>query len=477
MKILFLAAESAPLAKVGGLGDVAGDLPRALQNFGIDVRPFIPFYRSINRSDIELDLVDDIFVDYPLGSEKALIYRTLINGSKTYLIDGEPIGAVNGIYSDPQVDAHRFTFFSLAALQAAKSMGWKPDILHAHDWHTSSAVVWLNRNRDSDPFWKNTASLLTVHNLPYMGAGGEDALDYYGIEAVDDERLPGWARHMALPMGLVTADWINTVSPGYAQEIQTPEFGHGLEVLITDRKDYVRGILNGLDIRRWDPTTDKALPKHFKHDDLNPRQEARFAMLEALGLDTNPKVPLLAMITRLDHQKGVDLAIQSLVNLTKEDWQFILLGTGDPNLEAMAKGFESDYPDRARSIIRYDDHLARNIYAGADMMLIPSRYEPCGLTQMISMRYGCVPVVAATGGLKDTVTDYVSNPQGTGFVFSPINSDELTQTIRNALTMYRDKRRWRGLQRRGMNIDFSWQQSARKYTELYQQAHSERSQK
>jgi starch synthase len=476
MKILFLAAESAPLAKVGGLGDVAGDLPRALQEFGVDVRLFIPFYRSINRSDIEFELVDEIFVDYPLGNEKALIYCTLIDGIETYLIDGEPIDAVNGIYSDPKVDAYRFTFFSLAALQAAKSTGWKPDILHAHDWHTSIAVVWLNRNRDSDPFWKNTASLLTVHNLPYMGAGGESALDYYGIEAVDDERLPGWARHMSLPMGLATADWINTVSPAYAQEIQTPEFGHGLEVLITDRKDRVSGILNGLDLKRWDPTTDEALPKHFKREELNLRQKVRFALLETLGLDTYPNLPLLAMITRLDHQKGVDLTIQSLSNLTKDEWQFILLGTGDPNLEAMAKGFESDYPDRVRSIIRYDDELARNIYAGADMMLIPSRYEPCGLTQMISMRYGCVPVVAATGGLKDTVTDYASNPQGTGFVLSPINSDELSLAIRNALTTYRDKRRWRGLQRRGMNIDFSWRQSARRYIDLYQQAHSERSQ-
>jgi starch synthase len=352
-----------------------------------------------------------------------------------------------------------------------KSGGWKPDILHAHDWHTSAAIVWLHRNRNKDQFWHNTASILTVHNLPYMGAGGGTALLQYGIEKVEDQRLPDWAQHMALPMGLAKADWINAVSPTYSREIQTSAFGHGLENLIKDRENRVVGILNGIDLTRWDPERDQVLAHGFSRENLSARMGLRASLLKTLGLSTEPSVPLLGMITRLQHQKGVDIVFQALSQMVDDQWQFILLGSGDHNVEDLARNFAVDHPDRVRSVIEFDANLARKIYAGADMMLIPSRYEPCGLTQMIAMRYGCVPIVSATGGLKDTVSDYRENPKGTGFVFAPTKSEALTTALKNAFTAYGDHKRWHGLQRRGMASNFSWHESARKYFELYKKAH------
>jgi starch synthase len=474
MRVLLLAAELAPLAKVGGLGDVVGELPHALKSLGVDIRVYIPFHKTINRSLLSYREMDEILVPHPSGSEVAKIYRSIIDGFEVYLIDGAPIAAVNGIYTDPVVDGYKFTFFSLAALEASRSADWKPDILHAHDWHTCAAVIWLKGNRDRDNFWKDTASLLTVHNLPYMGAGGEAALAFYGLEPIEDLRLPDWAQHTPLPMGLATADWINAVSPTYSQEIQTPTFGHGLESLITDRSDRVVGILNGIDLSRWDPKTDKVLADNYNRENLKPRGTVRASLLDTLGLSTDPEIPILTIITRLEHQKGADLAIGALSQLVEESWQFVLLGTGDPALEEMAKDFEIAHPDRVRSVIRFDAQLARTIYAGADMILIPSRYEPCGLTQMIAMRYGCVPIVAATGGLKDTVSDYDKNPNGTGFVYSPNTTDELAKAVLRAFSAFKEKRRWRGLRLRGMAKDFSWQSSAQRYLDIYNRAHHER---
>jgi starch synthase len=470
MKVLCLAAEASPLVKVGGLGDVVGELPPALNSIGVEVHVYIPFHQSIDRSNLIYQQIDEILVYHREGVQVGKIYRADVDGSDLYLIDGDPIAAVEGIYSEPDRDAFKFTFFSLAALEASKSGGWKPDILHAHDWHTSAAIVWLHRNRNKDQFWHNTVSLLTVHNLPYMGAGGGAALLQYGLERGEDQRLPEWAQHLPLPMGLATADWISAVSPTYSREIQTSTFGHGLENLINDRKDRVVGILNGIDLTRWDPERDQALAHGFSRENLSARKGLRATLLKRLGLSTDPSIPLLGMITRLHHQKGVDIVFQALSQMVEDQWQFILLGSGDPNLENLARKFAVDHPDRARSVVEFDANLARKIYAGADMILIPSRYEPCGLTQMIAMRYGCVPIVSATGGLKDTVTDYHENPKGTGFVFTPTNSEALTATLKNAFMAYGDLRRWPGLQRRGMAKNFSWRESARKYVELYERA-------
>jgi starch synthase len=474
MKVLLLAAELSPLAKVGGLGDVVGELPQALNTLGVQLRVYIPFHSSISRELINYRMVDELPIPQHAGDQIAKIYLTKIGNIDVYLIDGEPIASVDGIYSDPGPDGYKYTFFCMAAMASAKSAKWRPDILHAHDWHASPAVVWLYRNRDFDPFWNQTASLLTVHNLPYMGAGAGEGLASYGIDPVPDTRLPDWAQFMPLPMGLATTDWINAVSPTYAQEIQSPAFGHGLEDLIVDRQDHVVGIVNGIDLSRWDPGTDDVIPVNFNRDTLKERAIGRSLLLEQFGLDPSEKVPLIAMITRLVYQKGADLAIQAMSEILEEPWQFLLLGTGDPALEQMWEMFETSNPDRVRSVIKFEPELSRQIYASADVILIPSRYEPCGLTQMIAMRYGCVPVVAATGGLKDTVSDYRVDPRGTGFVFDMNEGVGIKTAVKDAISIFQDKRRWRGLQLRGMARDYSWDSSAREYLELYERAHQER---
>jgi starch synthase len=355
-------------------------------------------------------------------------------------------------------------------MQLARSLGWQPDILHAHDWHASPAVYNLSLIHANDNFYRHTKSLLTVHNLPYLGHGTGPALDRFGLPPVEDSPLPAWARHLPLPLGLLTADAINTVSRGYAREMLTPEYGAGLEEFLLTRAEDIQGILNGLDTDSWNPETDPHLPINYSLASLEKRRENKLALLEELDLEIDPDRPLLAMINRMDHQKGVDLVPDALRALKSSHWQAVILGTGDPALEAAAAELERENP-RVRAVLRYDGALARRMYAGADLMIIPSRYEPCGLTQMIAMRYGCVPAARATGGLKDTIGDYHAAPrsESTGFLFQEASSDALADTLQRALEIYRDQRRWKGLQRRGMKQDFSWARSAVKYQELYEE--------
>jgi starch synthase len=301
-----------------------------------------------------------------------------------------------------------------------------------------------------------------------LGHGAERALAEFELPPAQDSSLPDWAQHLPLPLGLLSADKINTVSRGYAQEILTPAFGAGLEEFLQTRAEDIHGILNGLDMDHWDPESDPSIFANFESGEFEKRRQNKLNLLEEMDLEVDPERPLLAMINRMDYQKGVDLVPPALRVLPEGDWQVLILGTGDPELEQQIRGLDQDLP-QVRSVLRYDETLARWMYAGADMMIIPSRYEPCGLTQMIAMRYGCVPVARATGGLKDTIGDYDEKPvsQSTGFLFQEPTYSALATAIWRALEVYRDKRRWRGLQRRGMKEDFSWERSAREYWSLY----------
>jgi starch synthase len=470
VRALFLASEATPFVKVGGLGDVAGELPPALHDLGVDIRLALPLHSQIDRSSLELEPV--AVVDVPRGSrsQQAQVFLSEKYTLPVYFVDGEPIRRAAKVYGDPSGDAEKFTFFSLAILAACRALDWQPDVVHANDWHTAPAIQWLGSNRPSDRFWTNAATLLFVHNLPYMGAGAEATLEAYGLSPAADERLPGWARQLPLPGGLAAADWLGTVSPTYAAEIQTAEFGCGLEDFLRTRSDRIVGILNGLDINTWDPGSDRALTAPFTVETLRDRRKERAALAAEIGLGVDERVPLLSMITRLDNQKGVDLALEALEGALDQPWQFVLLGTGDPVLEAQACDFAQAHRDRVAFIDRFDPLLARRAYGGADMILLPSRYEPCGLAQMIGMRYGCVPIVRATGGLKDTVVDYSTEAGGVGFTFEAARPEALVEAIGRALETFEDRRRWAGLQRRGMKRDFSWARSARRYLELYQQA-------
>ena len=474
MKILFLAAEATPFVKIGGLADVAGELPPILRSLGADVRVVLPFHHYFHEEPIYIEHCADVKINHTHGQETARLFLAEKNKDSVFLVDGEPVRSVEKIYGDPDLDAKKFTFSFLGAMEAMRTLNWQPDLLHAHDWHAAPAVAWLSKARELDPFWEHVASLLTVHNLPFMGAGGESVMDLYGIPPSTHPSLPYWARHMPLPLGLASADWINTVSPSYAQEIQTEAFGHGLQELLRNRADRLIGILNGIDLEKWNPETDPALPVNYGRKTLRLRQEVKLHLLERLGLKRDLGIPLIGMISRIDSQKGIDVGLAAMEAVADDPWQFVLLGSGNPLLENTTRVFTQNYSDRAKAVLRFDAKLARLVYAGADMLLIPSRYEPCGLVQMIAMRYGCVPIVSATGGLKDTVIDYVGGRSGTGFIFHPVEPQILAKTIRRAFSVYADQLRWRGLQLRGMASNFSWVESARKYLQLYQRAIAER---
>jgi starch synthase len=473
IKVLFLCSEAAPLIKVGGLGDVAGSLPGALRALpgSPDVRVCLPLYNSLLDLDLNLTPVATVEINYTGKQLRAKVFESSVNNVPFYFFSGLPIDATNEVYSsDNHQDGKKFTFFSLAALEFLKAIQWMPDILHAQDWHTAPAVYHLARIRGEDVFYHRTRSLLTVHNLPYLGQGTEEALLGFGLPPAQGSALPKWARGLPLPLGLLTADKINTVSPGYASEMLTPEFGAGLEIFLKTRQSDLRGILNGLDLDSWDPENDPHLPYRYGANSLRRRDKNKSNLQAELGLAIDPDTPLLAMINRLDHQKGVDLVPAALRTLQDLEWQAVLLGTGDPILESTLRTLGNDYPQIA-AVLQYDSSLARRIYGGSDLILIPSRYEPCGLTQMIGMRYGCVPLARSTGGLQDTIIDYHSNdrPHSTGFLFQRASGPALAKAIRRGLEVYQDKRRWGGLQRRGMKTDFSWEKSAGKYFELYEE--------
>lgn len=471
LKIQFLAAEADPLIKVGGLGDVAGSLPGVLRGLpeSPDVRVFLPFYPPLKDQAHHYEPVAGIEIPHQDGPILAQAFFSEIRGIPFYFIDGEPIAASPQVYSgDNQQDGTKFTFFSLAALELAKILGWKPDILHAQDWHTAPAVYDLHLVRTNDPFFQDTRSLLTVHNLPYLGHGAEGALHAFGLPRAHLSPLPDWAEGLPLPLGLLAADKINTVSSGYAEEMLTPAFGAGLESFLRTRVKDLSGILNGLDLETWNPENDPALPVNYGPGTITARSENKRLLQEELGLEIDPRLPLLAMINRMDYQKGVDLVPEALRMISGLEWQAVILGTGDPTLEDAARQLDLESP-RVKTILKFDSSLAHRIYGGSDLILIPSRYEPCGLTQMIGMRYGCVPLARSTGGLKDTIRDYHAGTSrnSTGFLFEDADSSSLAMAIRRALEVFSDQRRWRGLQRRGLQQDFSWEKSAEKYLALY----------
>ena len=475
--VLFLAAEADPFIKVGGLGDVAGALPNAIhhksaglpENEKIDIRLVLPFHFAIKQKGFEPRLLGEFGVHSRQGLVNCQVYAYEKEGLPVYFLDGEPIDEKSPVYSrEPIFDGYKFVFFSLAALGLAEFLNWRVDILQANDWHTATAIYALSKLQNKPPVLESTKSILSLHNLPYMGFGVQKALSDYYLPPSKNKSLPEWARHAPLPLGLLYADRIIAVSPHYSQEILTPEFGCGLEDFLSTRKKVLDGILNGLDIEQWNPASDPLIPQTFSKGSLPLRAINKQNLQQKFDLLQRDDIPLLTLISRMDPQKGIDIALRGFKYIEDLPWQAIILGTGSPLIEEMAAELQQQYPDRIRSVIGFDNALAHQLYAGADIFLMPSRYEPCGLSQMIAMRYGCIPVARATGGLVDTVKHVSRDPEhSTGYLFDRPFPYVFASTLRRALSHYRKPGFWHQLQQNGMSIDFSWENSAQDYIQVY----------
>ncbi len=480
LKVLFLAAEATPFVKVGGLADVAGSLPKALQGLDVDVRLMLPRYGNTVGKEYSLQRVgNSIAVPLGPGMEQVHLLETAVDALPVYMIWDEKYLStrekVYGFNDDPR----RFTFFSRAVIATMqmleRTMGWKPDVIHAHDWHTAPVVAWLDVYGKHDPFYRDMATLFTIHNLAYQGLCGRLILTFAQMQELEHLPVepPGQVNWMA--QGIAHADVLSAASPTYSREILTPEHGMGLETLLRERQDRLFGILNGIDTTIWNPETDPALTQSFNAATLRMRAVNKAALQREVGLPVHADAPLLGVVSRLDPLKGLDLMLPALeALLSSQDVQFVLLGTGDAEYEERFRALQQRFHDRVRVFIKFDERLARRIYGGVDLFLMPSRHEPGGLGHMIALRYGAIPIVRATGVLADTVVDATAQPKrGAGFVFRPYTVEAFEDALQRALTVYRDPAQWQALQHRAMELDFSWTASARAYVDLYRRAQAQ----
>ncbi len=472
MNILFLAAECAPFYKVGGLADVTGSLPRALRDLGHDVRLAMPRYKLIDGAKYGLTRVAGSPFTAYAGSEarRTDMLRTDATGVPTYFVWDEHYFNRSTVYGQPD-EVMALVFFVRAVIEYFRLGDWLPDVIHANDWHTALAPTWLDTRGRRDERLAHIASVFTIHNLAYQGVAGDAIWAFAGLPAQHRHlavEQPGTINWMA--RGIAHADAINAVSARYAREIMKPEYGAGLDALLRDRKDRVSGIPNGIDLQAWNPAEDEALAARFDVDSLDRRTRNKRALQRALKLPSDG-APLIGMVTRLVEQKGFDILLKAADDLLSRGVQLALVGSGDPTYEGAMQALAARYPKQVALTLRFDDQLARLIYGGSDMFLMPSRYEPGGLGQMIAMRYGSVPIVRATGGLADSVVDVARRPaDGAGFTFAAYSPRGLLQAVDRALKVYRSGRTWRALQTRAMLADFSWARSARHYERLYRKA-------
>jgi starch synthase len=473
MKILIAAAEVVPFAKVGGLADVTGALPKALKRLGHDVRVVMPKYQRIQDAKFGLRaIMPELEVPMDGHCERAVLKEgTLAGDIPVYFVDSERYFQREGVYGY-QDDDERFIFFSRAVLEMLPRLGWTPDVLHCNDWHTAIIPNWLKTLYRDDPRFSGIATLFTIHNLAYQGIFGHRVLEIAGIGSfgfVYSDRGDGHAVDL-LGRGLQFADAITTVSEQYAREVQTPELGEGMDAVLAERQDRLFGILNGLDYEELDSAKDRHIAATFDVHSLGQRPENKLALQREANLKVDPEVPVVGMISRLSDQKGFDILCQALPAILSQPLQLVILGTGDQHYHEMLTEAAKRY--RNLSIfLTFNTPLAQKIYAGSDLFLMPSRFEPCGLGQLIAMRYGSVPVVRRTGGLADTVQDYDPRTgQGNGFVFERYDPMELFATVVRAVENYRYRDTWRRLVEANMQRDFSWASSAQKYIHVYTKA-------
>lgn len=475
MDILFASVELSPLAKVGGLADVAASLPKALIRRGHAVRVVMPFHGTIDRGGLPLRRLGSFQVRTPDGPALVAAWETEVAGVPVTLLEEGRYLSRPRVYGDPD-DADRWLVFSDALLTAAAGLGWRPDVLHLHEWHTAFVASRLRAARGGP--LADVPVVFTIHNLAIRGDFDRAFAERHGLPLSGDtpDGVDPALLLSGMAQGIRWADALNTVSPTYAREILTPEFGAGLDPLLRARAADLAGILNGIDQEAFDPRTDPHLAARFGPEAPEARAANKAALQERLGLPRQPRTPLLGMVTRLYYQKGPDLAAEAVDRvLQDEQVHLAVLGTGDSEEEARLTALRDRHPQQVAVVLAFDPALAQLIYGGADIFLMPSRFEPCGLGQMLALRYGAVPVVRETGGLADTVIDYEADPaRGNGFVFREPDAERLAKTIRRALDYYGRPERWRELVVRGMRTDFSWDRTADQYEALYRRAQAAR---
>jgi starch synthase len=458
-----------PYAKTGGLADVSGALPLALEKEKQEVIVILPRYKAVDGAKFSAESGSAFG-----GNLKRLSadtsYCVIGKNIKVYFIENKEYFYRDGLYGDKNGDykdnLERFAYYCRRSLELLKEINFKPDIIHCHDWQSSLIPVYLKTNYVNDQFYKKTRTVLTIHNIAYQGVFPKDEFQKLGLDwnLFDVEGLEFYGRVNILKGGMIFADLINTVSPTYAKEIETKEFGFGLEGVLNERKDSVFGILNGLDYDIWNPQDDKFIAKNFSLSSLEGKAKDKEALQALCKLPKTKNLPMFGIVSRLAEQKGFDILAEGIDEICKMGIQIVILGTGDIKYHQILEKIAKKYPKVISLNLKFDDPLAHKIYAGSDIFLMPSKYEPCGLGQLIALRYGTIPLVFKTGGLADTVNS--SN----GFVFDSYDKINLIKAIKKASTAFSDSKKWNALISRAMECNFSWAASAKKYLELYAKA-------
>ena len=468
MKVCFIAAEAAPFVKVGGLGDVIGSLPKALRQLGVDARVVLPLYSSIDRERFGLKYKAYQFVDLGWRHSYCGIFETEVDGVPCYFIDNEQYFNRDSIYGQID-DGERFAFFSKAALEILPALDFKPDVVNVNDWHTALSVIYLDvlKSREAE-FYKDMKSVLSIHNIEFQGRFNPYEMgNLFGLENKYFDALIYNGDLNLLKGAIQLADRINTVSETYAREILDPYFSYGLDKILTVEQGKLRGIINGIDVDKFNPKTDPMIPVNYDLNTFEDKVQNKLAFQKEMALEVNADIPLIGMVTRLTHQKGIDLILQASEEILKTGAQLVILGTGDAHYESALRSLEHYRHDRVRSILLFSNEMSAKIYAGSDLFLMPSKTEPCGLSQLISMRYGTVPVVHRVGGLRDTVIPF-TGVEGNGFTFESFYAGDMMDAIYRAVTcFYQSPDEWNQIIKNNLQKDVSWEQSAKKYLDLY----------
>ena len=478
MKIIFTASEMRPFAETGGLAEVIASLPKALQELGHEVKVFLPFYRPVQKTGFKFKKEKTLLL-VPMGAarEHGALYKTVHKGIEVYSVAQNFYYDRPGLYGDKRGDYddndRRYTFFNRGVLEALKHLRFSPDIIHCNDWQTGLLPCFLKTLYKGEPLFKKTKSIFSIHNIAYQGNFHKDAYHITGL-GEDEFTMDGlefYGEWSFLKAGLVYADVITAVSEEYVKEIQTREYGFGMEGLLKHRNRDLRGVVNGIDTGKWNPEVDKDLKFNFSLKNIEGKEKNKTALQKLAKLKVDENIPLFGFVGRLTDQKGIDLIQKISSKLLKMNVEFIFLGTGDKRHEAVLKKLKKKDPKKMAVYLKYDPILAKQIFAASDFYLMPSRFEPCGLGQMIAMRYGTVPIVRATGGLKETVENFNEKTgKGNGLVFKAYKSEELMKMIQKAERLFLKKKTWAKMQTNCFKSDFSWARQAEKYIKIYKES-------